>query len=1302
MARPFATRNALIAIVLLACAVAADASLADDFAAALPDGVQAVWKVDKAVREATATRERICINGLWRWQPADATAKETPTDHWGYFKVPGCWPGITDYMQKDCQTLVAHPSWRRQPLSSLVAAWYEREVTIPRGWDGRRIVLSVEYLNSLAVAYVDGRRAGELRFPGGELDLSSLCRPGKTHRLTLHVAAVPLAGVLLSYSDSNSARQVRGRVERRGLCGDVYLVGEPAGERITDVKVDTSVRQGEIRFEAAVAGLDAKSSYSLHARIKQGDKDVRDFSSQAFRGSDLTEGRYAFTEKWLPDRLWDIHTPENTYEVTLSLKRADGKRLDAARGRRFGFREFWIDGKDFYLNGSRIYLSAVPLDNAQVSAALASYDRARQSLRRLKSIGINFVYTHNYGCQPGSHLSFAEILRAADDEGVLVALSQPHFSHYDWQAADADRANGYARHAEFYVRTAENHPSVVAYSMSHNACGYGEDMNPDMIDGLGDPRSGGYEVNNAARALRAEAIVKRFDPVRIVYHHAGGNLGAMHTVNFYPNFVPIQEMSDWFEHWATVGVKPVFPCEYGAPFTWDWGMYRGWYKGEREFGSAAVPWDFCLAEWNAQFLGDKAYQINEYEKANLRWEAAQFRAGRLWHRWDYPQSLDSTRFDKRYAILARYLRDNWRAFRTWGVSGISPWQHEHYWKLREGVDRRRRELPVDWQALQRPGFSADYLDQRYQRMDLAYDPADWEPTGAAEALLRNNRPLLAYLAGKPEAFTSQDHVFTPGEMFRKQAIVINNSRRTVECDCSWALGLPKAISGSKHVSVATGEQARIPLEFELPSSTAPGEYALQASFKFSDGETQEDSFAIHVLPQPKPPRIEAKVALFDPGGQTASLLNAAAVKFDRVDAQADLSGYDLLIVGKAALTIGGPAPDIARVRDGLRVVVFEQTADVLEQRLGFRVAEYGLRSVFPRLKSHPLLAELDPESLRDWRGSATLLPPKLKYQLRPRLGPTVRWCGIEVPRLWRCGNRGNVASVLIEEPACGDFLPIVDGGFSLQYSPLLEYREGRGMILFCQLDVTGRSESDPAAETLARNVLSYASSWKPAAALTLVYAGEEAGRKHLASAGFRIERSERIPAADQVLVVGPGGGKSLAKDAAALAQWLKAGGHLLAIGLDQDDVALLPAKVGIRKREHIAAYFDPPNADSLFAGVCPADVHNRDPRPVPLVTSGAQVVGDGVLAKADGLNVVFCQLVPWQFDASGQQNLKKTFRRSSFLLTRLLANLGAAAATPLVERFGAPPAADSPPRWRSGMYLDQPDEWDNPYRHFRW
>ncbi|MHC4741945.1 MAG: hypothetical protein ACYS8Z_08550, partial [Planctomycetota bacterium] len=66
--------------------------------AELPEGARAVWDIDKAHRRSTPTRERICINGLWRWQPADEKADTVPAENWGYFKVPACWPGITDYM----------------------------------------------------------------------------------------------------------------------------------------------------------------------------------------------------------------------------------------------------------------------------------------------------------------------------------------------------------------------------------------------------------------------------------------------------------------------------------------------------------------------------------------------------------------------------------------------------------------------------------------------------------------------------------------------------------------------------------------------------------------------------------------------------------------------------------------------------------------------------------------------------------------------------------------------------------------------------------------------------------------------------------------------------------------------------------------------------------------------------------------------------------------------------------------------------------------------------------------------------
>src|SRR5262245_40527157 len=597
----------------------------------LPSGIKAVWNLEKAQREKTDTRERICLNGAGRWQPAKDVAAPVPKDRWGWFKVPGFWPGTTNYIQEDCQTLHVHPGWKDTDLRGISTAWYQREITVPEGWGGRRIALSAEYLNSFAIVYVDGKKAGEVRFPAGEVDLTTVCRTGGKYVLSMLVVAMPLKGLMLSYSDTNAAREVKGTVDRRGLCGDVYLTSMPKVDCITDVKVDTSVRNREISFSVALQGLEASEKYSVRVRIKEGELDIGDFESKEFKAADLKDGRITFMESWRPEKLWDIHTPQNMFRARVTLVRQGGRLADVYHPVRFGYREFWIDGKDFYLNGKRLYLSAVPLDNAQLGARAATFEGTRETLKRLQSLGINSVYTHNYGCEPGSHVSFAELLRAADDVGMLVALSQPHFGHYDWKASDADKANGYARHAEFYVRAAQNHPSVVDYSMSHNATGYGEDMNPDAIDGIKDPRAGDtWSQNNAKLALRAEAIVKTLDPGRIVYHHSSGNLSSMHTINFYVNFVPIQEMSDWFEHWSTKGVKPVFPCEYGVPFSWDWAMYRGWYKGERAFGSAKVPWEFCLAEWNAQFVGDRAYRISEQEKKNLRWEAGQFKAGNLW------------------------------------------------------------------------------------------------------------------------------------------------------------------------------------------------------------------------------------------------------------------------------------------------------------------------------------------------------------------------------------------------------------------------------------------------------------------------------------------------------------------------------------------------------------------------------------------------------------------------------------------------------------------------------------------------
>lgn len=191
---------------------------------------------------------------------------------------------------------------------------------------------------------------------------------------------------------------------------------------------------------------------------------------------------------------------------------------------------------------------------------------------------------------------------------------------------------------------------------------------------------------------------------------------------------------------------------------------------------------------------------------------------------------------------------------------------------------------------------------------------------------------------------------------------------------------------------------------------------------------------------------------------------------------------------------------------------------------------------------------------------------------------------------------------------------------------------------------------------------------------------------------------------DDVLIAGPGSGRILTADTPRISEFLRSGGNLLAVGLDDADAKeLLPFKITMRKAEHISSFFEPFGVRSLLAGIGPADVHNRDPREFSLVAAGARVVGDGVLAKGDSSNLVFLQMTPWQFSGSEQANLRWTARRVAVLFDRLLANLGVADTSPVLERLHRPvDHVKAEKRWLGGLYLDQPEEWDDPYRFFRW
>jgi len=168
----------------------------------------------------------------------------------------------------------------------------------------------------------------------------------------------------------------------------------------------------------------------------------------------------------------------------------------------------------------------------------------------------------------------------------------------------------------------------------------------------------------------------------------------MHDSNFYPNFAPIQELDDWFEHWASEGSAGI-TCEYGAPFTWDWTMYRGWYKdsvvGQRQGALGILSGGMERTVLSAIALIKSARRRRRISVGRPdSFAPATFGiAGIIRIRLARIASTNGIRYSP--CISPTTAGD-----RTWGVSGISPWDYWPYWKLRAGVDKGRKELKVDW------------------------------------------------------------------------------------------------------------------------------------------------------------------------------------------------------------------------------------------------------------------------------------------------------------------------------------------------------------------------------------------------------------------------------------------------------------------------------------------------------------------------------------------------------------------------------------------------------------------------------
>lgn len=1239
--------------------------------------------LDGAQRLETGTRTRYSLNGLWRARPAfateDATCVPGDEDGWGWGKIPGVWS--RKWSNWSGQDFILSDWWTFGGTGGAIDVeaqdvwWYRRAFVVPREAVGRRAVLTFTMVSTRAIAFVDGRKVGEITFPGGEIDVTEALKPGSRQTLALLVSGLPLGADALHFNAADRVDKRKDVVRLRGITGDLWLDLGPKDGRIAEVWTETSVARGEITFCARFEGKEIP--HCLKAFV-DGCGEKKTFEGAVTAGK---PGEFRFTAAWKDAKLWDTHTPGNLYTCRLALVRRDGTAIDEALPFRFGFRDLKLDGRNALLNGKPIHLRSLTFPAMTGGATLANRESAASAVRRMQSLGFNSVVAENYDFRPGAVSHIDSVLEACDETGLLYAFTLPHLKDFGDVKflADPENERRYRELTAWAISRVRNHPCVVAYAIDHNGHGYVGDMNPTRMDGTYDAAPEGrlpdhnWYLKRRKAGTRLKEVIEELDPTRSVYHHASGTYGDYHTVNIYLDWAPIQERSDWLEDWSMRGVKPMFLDEWGCPHIANWSSYRGplfiW-----RYPAYHSLW---AQEYAAAFRGDAAYEGNDIVRRALDDEERRWATGRP---FSYGAMLYSgcplSEWETNYhEILGRYLDDNWRSLRAWGVTAMLPWDGARMFRrVAKGTDRPN---PDAYRDLKRSGIVPDrFLVSDNYFLDRGA-PAEFEATAYGKSFQRWNGSDCAFIGGDP-VFTEKRHVFRPGETVRKRFVILNDRRvdQTVAWSC--ALGESK-LSGS--VSVPAGGRVDVPVSFVAPRQ--PGDGEIRAEFRFEGDVRQTDVFAVTTLAAGKVPQVP-DLLLYDPKGLTAAEFRRLGIGFVPLD---DLSSRTVtngqaIVIGRQALTPEVYGKIVRRpIRQAKgewtgRVLVFEQDESVLNA-LGFRTQAYGLRNAFPRYRD-ACFRSLAETMLRDWAGEATLLTPHFEDVDEVEHAYARRtWAGYANTRVWRCKCRGNVASVLLEKPATGDWRALCDGAFDLEYAPLLTMVNGRGSVTFCQLDVTARTVPEPAAEEIVKELVASLAAPQPWAK-----SGKTLGMKAFfwtrnAEAAFNHD-----PAAPSKgpFVVSRG-----AKKPEGLDGLVAAGAKVLCCGFTAEEVnAWSPVKLPVAdvKGAHYTRIETVPpelngasNADWAWHGAMDFAAFTDN---VPDGNNAFRVVRHGKGAY------VFWQVPPWMIDCEERPYLRHTRRHANALFARLLFNLGFRSET------------DAP------HYLDAPVAEDDPYRYYRW
>jgi hypothetical protein len=379
------------------------------------------------------------------------------------------------------------PFWLQPEKSYVGAAWYQRDIEVPKDWQGQRVVLSLERPHWETQVWFDDRFVGsnnslstpheyDLGVVEQASSLSSSNRqdarsttqftPGQ-HTLTIRVdnrLVVDVGHDSHSVSDHTQGNWngIAGRMELRTTppvwIEDLQVY--PRDVTLRPARVTVRGRLGNATGQPGQGKLWLHADYAALMSSAAADRAI-DVSWDATGGTFETE--LSFDERV---RLWDEFDPV-TYKLAAFLHRSDRAQTDPDEAIRpdcevtFGLREFAADGTQFTINGRKTFIRGTLDCCIYPKTGYPPTDVAewKRILGVAKGHGLNNLRFHSW-CPPEAAFI------AADELGMYLHVEASSWANSSTTLGDGKPVDRWLyEETDRILKTYGNHPSfaLMAY-----------------------------------------------------------------------------------------------------------------------------------------------------------------------------------------------------------------------------------------------------------------------------------------------------------------------------------------------------------------------------------------------------------------------------------------------------------------------------------------------------------------------------------------------------------------------------------------------------------------------------------------------------------------------------------------------------------------------------------------------------------------------------------------------------------------------------------------------------------------------